>query len=232
MNSWRDHYEIHPMADLFPLMDKQSLKDLAADIQENGLENPVILYSDYSNGRKQYLLDGRNRLDAMELAGMMILDKDNKLLDSVTGGISYTSMGRNPATVVISQNINRRHLTKKQKVELIAKIVETYVKPGKKGRPTKKGGRPENLYKKEVTKLAEESGISKITVDRVLYQNDVKPQNSPKTKKFYRLPVDLDDAIDKLIENYGRQELLKRLQEYKPSNQPTDNENNRKSKTG
>lgn len=215
MKSWRDHYEIHPMADLFPLMDKQSLEELAADIRENGLRNHVILYADWDSG-KQYVLDGRNRLDAMEYNGRVILDDNNKLLDEVTGGRSLTSVGPSPAAVVISQNINRRHLTKKQKVELIAKIVATYVKPGKKGKPTKKGGRPENLYKKEVTKLAEEAGISKITADRVLYQNDVKPPNRPKTKKFYRLPVDLDDAIDKLIENYGRQELLKRLQEYKP----------------
>ena len=73
--SWRDVLPVHPAADLFPLMSADELKALGEDIKKNGLKHEVVLWSpgDCGDGAKErlrYLLDGRNRLDAMERAGI------------------------------------------------------------------------------------------------------------------------------------------------------------------
>src|SRR5215207_5930145 len=73
--SWRDVLPIHPAADLFPMMSPDELKALTEDIAR-GMQSPVILIEVAESpvkvkaGRGQLkpvaLLDGRNRLDAME----------------------------------------------------------------------------------------------------------------------------------------------------------------------
>jgi hypothetical protein len=61
--SWRDVLKVHPAADLFPMMPPDELRALGEDIRKNGLRDWVALL----DGK---LLDGRNRLDAMELVGI------------------------------------------------------------------------------------------------------------------------------------------------------------------
>jgi hypothetical protein len=53
---------IHPVCDLFPLMDASSLAGLAADIGANGLLNAIVLH-------EGQIVDGRNRLLACREAG-------------------------------------------------------------------------------------------------------------------------------------------------------------------
>ncbi len=61
---WRAHPKVHPAADLFPLMLESELKELADDIKQNGLQQPVVIWRDQ-------LIDGRNRLDAMTQLGWL-----------------------------------------------------------------------------------------------------------------------------------------------------------------
>jgi ParB-like chromosome segregation protein Spo0J len=79
------------------------LKELAADIKKNGLRQPIVLY-------KQWLLDGRNRQEACQLAGVtptfVEWDEKGTTLD-----------------FVLSQNLHRRHLTGDQKREIIARVL-------------------------------------------------------------------------------------------------------------
>jgi ParB-like chromosome segregation protein Spo0J len=56
--------EVHPVADLFPMLAEDELQELADDIAQRGLLQPIVLDSE---GR---VLDGRNRLAACELAGV------------------------------------------------------------------------------------------------------------------------------------------------------------------
>jgi len=63
--SWRDVIEVHPAADLFPEMTADEKLALPKDIKKNGLIAPVALWRADREGPLM-LLDGRNRLDAME----------------------------------------------------------------------------------------------------------------------------------------------------------------------
>lgn len=94
---------VHPYADRFPMLDQEELERLAADIAENGLQNPVILDED---GR---ILDGRNRWAACELAGV------------TPETVLYE--GGDLAAFVLSQNVSRRHLTGSQQAMSTALVL-------------------------------------------------------------------------------------------------------------
>jgi ParB-like chromosome segregation protein Spo0J len=76
MKNWRYDLSVHPAADLFPLMSEAELRELGEDIKKNGLQSPIIVMSrpdiddDGEEIEQWYLLDGRNRLDAMALVGI------------------------------------------------------------------------------------------------------------------------------------------------------------------
>src|SRR5215475_13505956 len=59
---WRDVLQIHPAAELFPLMTPDELHALGEDIKKKGLTSPIVLGRSHPQARAQ-LLDGRNRLD-------------------------------------------------------------------------------------------------------------------------------------------------------------------------
>lgn len=105
-----DTWPVHPAADLFPLMGKDELQDLANDIRANGLTEPIWLWHDPERGT--VLLDGRNRLAACRLVGV----------EPVT--TVYT--GTDPITFSVSQNIVRRHLTVGQRAFLALELEPLY----------------------------------------------------------------------------------------------------------
>jgi hypothetical protein len=81
--------EVHPVADIFPMLDDDELESLAKDIRANGLLNPLSIDGE---GR---LLDGRNRLAACKAAGV---EPRFEVYDG------------DPLALVLSANIARRHL--------------------------------------------------------------------------------------------------------------------------
>src|SRR5262245_55299485 len=78
VKSWRDVLPIHPAADLFPMMSPDELRALAEDIKKNGLRYPIV-FCLADDGKGRLLLDGRNRLDAMELAGRKLVNQRGEL---------------------------------------------------------------------------------------------------------------------------------------------------------
>ena len=96
----------HPAADIFPLMEGEEFKALVADIKHRGLIHRIKLL-----GGK--ILDGRNRYRACLAAGLKPTASDYEPLPAV-----------DPVMYVVSANIHRRHLTAKQKRELIAKLLK------------------------------------------------------------------------------------------------------------
>ena len=127
--SWHDVLPIHPAAELFPRMTPDELKALGEDIKKNGLKIPVAVWR--GKGEPLQLLDGRNRLDAMEAVGIPIKRSksfiDYYLEEPMTWqeASEHISADTDPYAYVVSANIHRRHLTGEQKHELIAKLIET-----------------------------------------------------------------------------------------------------------
>jgi hypothetical protein len=80
-------------------MSESELRELGEDIKKNGLRSAIVLWSpgdQLDKSAKIFLLDGRNRLDAMELVGLetVTVDKDGKLSENFLGGRSHTSSGQ------------------------------------------------------------------------------------------------------------------------------------------
>lgn len=126
--SWRAALEIHPATNLFPMMRPDELRALGEDIKQKGLSVPVILWAESKDAAPK-LLDGRNRLDAMEVVGLTVLDHEGKSLDCIPVERVY---GGDPYAHVLSFNAHRRHLTPARKREVIAKMLK--VQPDKSNR--------------------------------------------------------------------------------------------------
>lgn len=126
--SWRDVVEIHPAADLFPTMSEAELRELGEDIEKNGMRSPIVFLDASDEFPVARLLDGRNRLDAMELVGVKVLGdlKAEFPFQLASGNVSYRIIpsDTDPVGYVISANIWRRHLTGEQKRELIGRLLK------------------------------------------------------------------------------------------------------------
>jgi hypothetical protein len=105
---------IFPIADMFPMVAADELAELAEDIKENGLQEPIVVAQ---VNDEWMLIDGRNRLAACKLA-------------EVTP--HYRVLESDPTAYVLSANVHRRHLTKGQQAMATALAYPD---------PTNKGGR-------------------------------------------------------------------------------------------
>src|SRR4051812_15177268 len=136
--SWRDRIKIHPAADLFPMMPDAELRELGEDIKKNGLrQNLIFLCNRHKKTRTEYpgweemlLLDGRNRIAAMELVGLRLFDDETGAFDPETAvdsedpiKVMWRDGFLDPYAYVISANIRRRHLTAEKRRELIVELV-------------------------------------------------------------------------------------------------------------
>jgi len=135
--TWRDVLPVHPAADLFPMVSTDELTALGEDIKTNGLQVPIVIWSAKNDERNDfYLLDGRNRLDAMEMVGLQPVNLDWKgggihQLKQVEYRKVYGDNGGNaiiartdPYAFVVSANIHRRQLTAEQKRDLIGRVLK------------------------------------------------------------------------------------------------------------
>ena len=93
--------DIHELANIFPMLGDEELKELCADIEKNGLAEPITVY-------EVKILDGRNRWTACQKLG----------IEPKT--IEYT--GNDPLAFVLSKNLHRRHLTTSQRAMIAEKL--------------------------------------------------------------------------------------------------------------
>jgi ParB-like nuclease domain len=77
------------------MRESDEIDALADDRAANGQQHPIVI--DTSNGSRQ-IIDGRNRLEACRRRGIEPVFEE---LD-----------GRDPVALILSQNVNRRHMTK------------------------------------------------------------------------------------------------------------------------
>jgi ParB/RepB/Spo0J family partition protein len=95
--------EVHPVADLFPMLADDELAELAADIKARGQLQPIVLDTD---GR---IIDGRNRLAACELAEVK------------PEFVTYE--GDDPDGYALAVNGQRRSMSKGQKALVAAELL-------------------------------------------------------------------------------------------------------------
>jgi ParB family chromosome partitioning protein len=105
-------YEIHPAADIFPMMTEEEYQGLLSDIREYGQKDDAVLLS----GK---LLDGRNRYRACKELG---IELECCELEPKTDPIAY----------VLSKNLHRRHLGASQRAQCAADVATL-----RRGRPSK-----------------------------------------------------------------------------------------------
>lgn len=86
----------HPAAELFPLIGDDELRELADDIREHGLLEPIVRLDGL-------ILDGRNRLRACEIANVE------------PRFVEWDGRGGSAVTFVLSENLRRRHLSASQR---------------------------------------------------------------------------------------------------------------------
>jgi hypothetical protein len=117
------------------MMSDAEIDELARDIFENGLREPVDIFVDNreeANGSPgpfpEQLMDGRNRLEALRRLG------HNSPLEVNTKGIRYHYAivrrgkkwvaGCDPVKFILSKNVYRRHLTPQQRRDAIARYIK------------------------------------------------------------------------------------------------------------
>lgn len=108
----KPEWGIHPIADIFPMMDGPEFEGFKEDIRVNGLRERIV-------DHEGLVLDGRNRLRACQELGIdpTFVDWDGK--GSILG-------------FILSRNVQRRHMTEGQRVVTAARLANLA-----EGRPTK-----------------------------------------------------------------------------------------------
>jgi ParB-like chromosome segregation protein Spo0J len=94
-------HEVHPVADIFPLMSAEELNDLGGDMLAHGQREPIWIYQ----GK---ILDGRNRYKACLLKGI-----EPRLTEYI---------GPDAVAFAVSMNLKRRHLDDSQRSMVAAKL--------------------------------------------------------------------------------------------------------------
>lgn len=176
----------HPIADVWPMMDEDKLKELAEDIAKNGQLVPVWLYQ----GK---ILDGRNRWAACKIAGVEPKTKE------------YT--GDEPTAFAVSLNDRRRHMNKGALAAVAAELEPFFAADAKRRQRDSGGDKksaiarsvmekvPEPIEKKPAPPARQEAAKSVGVNDR--YVSDAKKVKTEAPEVFERLKagkITLQDA--------------------------------------
>jgi len=98
-------FEVHPAAEVFPLLEGPEFDALCKDIEEHGVREPIVLIQ---VGEEKQLLDGRNRIRGADRVGVSVET------------VMYE--GDDPLGYVLSANLHRRHLDESQRAMVGARI--------------------------------------------------------------------------------------------------------------
>jgi ParB-like chromosome segregation protein Spo0J len=195
--NWRDHLAIHPAAELFPPISETELKELAEDIKLRGLQNPVVIWKSSEKEGDELLLDGRNRLDALTLAGLLTLDQDGRLCLRQADGASQEipkslQVCADPYALAISLNIHRRHLTTAQRREITAEVLKA--QPGSSDRAIAAAAKVDHKTVATVRSALEGRG----EIPHVTARADSRGRTQPARKpKRIEKPADGPKAVEK-----------------------------------
>jgi ParB-like nuclease domain len=174
---WRCVLRPHDAADLLPRMSDAELRELGDDIKKRGLQSPVTIITDADGGER--LLDGINRLDAMEKAGLPIVI-DGELNPDIVPTHNVAG-NTDPHAFVLAANLLRRHLTNEQKTELVAKLLK--LKPNASDRQIAKLTRTSHPKVAKVRNEEERRGKISTSKTRTDTKGREQPARKPEKKE-------------------------------------------------
>ena len=170
-------YKVHAVANLFPILAGQAYSELRQSLEQNGQQQPIILY----NG---VLLDGRNRLKILlELGKQPVFEEYN-------GSLA-------PDEYILTANLFRRHLTDEQRTMVTTEALkwkereDARKRQQEAGKDGAKGGRGKTLGAKSTQGFREPKVSEKIaalakTTDyqarQTLMVSDYAPELVPEVK--------------------------------------------------
>ena len=230
---------VHPEAEKLPMMSDAEILEMANDIFENSLREPIDIWIDNreeANGSPgpfpEYLMDGRNRREALNFLG------HDSPLDVNTNGVRYHNAikrrGKNwvtdcdPVKFILSKNVHRRHLTPEQKREAIKRFLKADPKASNR-EVAKKLGSSHHTIKKVREEAVRDGQIA---------QNE-QPIKRAKTTLRENPDSTVRELVDKADVSLGTAQKAKKLvaaesnSETKPESQPepVDAEREREKKT-
>jgi hypothetical protein len=181
MTTWRERVTVHPAAELFPMMSDMQLDELAADIAEHGLREPVAWLSGQ-------LLDGRSRLAAIERIPDQQLRKELQAFVAEPQNGKILTGSVDPYAYVVSANMHRRHLTSEQKRDAIAALLKA--NPERSDRSTAKIAKTSPTTVGTIRQQLESMGdVSKLDTradTKGRHQPATKPKLVVQSQKLYR----------------------------------------------
>lgn len=137
-------YAFHPLAEHFPLMSAPEFEALKKDIKEHGLQEPICLFE----GK---ILDGRNRYNACLELGIEPRFEQRDF--SHEEAVAFS----------ISQNLQRRHLTKSQQAMYL-------VKAGLLGKGGPSGGKRQyRTGDLAIRRISERYGVSHVSIYKAIF---------------------------------------------------------------
>jgi N6-adenosine-specific RNA methylase IME4 len=181
----KETVKVHPIAELFPLLEGEEFDALVESIRANGFDpaRPVLLF-------EKKILDGRNRYRAAKKAGVK--------------PIIRTWRGDNPWSFVWRENAVRRHLEPSQKAAIAIEFVrgseswadahekdrsQSKSEGAKKREEAKRTGVPRGTRvvrhpeRHEKVKLARLAGVSPRTAARALAVRERAPKQFERVKR-------------------------------------------------
>ena len=118
-------YEVHPAADVFPLVNDEELGALADDIMRQGLQEPIKLTADGKT-----LVDGRNRYRACDLLNIEPLFEKLPAYYTEKDLLDY----------IVSANVHRRHMNAGQLAFAALALEPMYAAAAKEKERQRKSG--------------------------------------------------------------------------------------------
>jgi ParB-like chromosome segregation protein Spo0J len=182
----------HPLADIFPLMEGEEFDELVADIEANGLHEPITLYQgQVLDGRNRYRaclkIGFESRFEKFAAAAFKVTDKRlskiTELEDDAAAALAY----------VISKNIHRRHLSAEQRRDLLVKLVAAH--PNKSDRAIAREAKVDHHQVARARKKAEATGTTVPVEKRTGADGKARKQPKRSTKADVKAVKDQQEGL-------------------------------------
>lgn len=199
--------QVHPFADMFPLLKGDQYATLCADIKEHGLREPLTMTAE------GMLVDGRNR----QAACIEVLVQPR--YDVLPKGITDVEI----LDLIMSKNLHRRHLDATDRALLGVEYKRLFELATKRGRPKKDGRVAIISEEKGPTsrdRAAQVVGVSATSIERAARVIRDEPELAKKMRAKEMTVAAADD--ERKRREKGKQEGVKPEVNRRGSTRSTD----------